>query len=804
MITSKLSYIFAGVTFLLVITNTTVFALNQAQEEPGFDLVSPHATPQEKPRINSISIEGNKAVTSRAILEKIPFHAGDLFDRKKTTTIIQGIYRLGYFRNIQVVTDEIAPGVINLIIVVTEKNRISGISFTGNSAVATDKIKTALNSSHIKTLDEEELSNIENQIKKLYREKGYHHATVTGSLQPDDKGTFTATFDIKEDIKSGIADRFLRTKIFTREDWILGFLDQSGTYHPDAIARDKYMIEDMYQSNGYLTARVVDTVIKENEYGEIEVTFVINEGELYCVSSVSIPGNEVLSEEQLIWRIPIRPGQLYSKDLIRKTMEQLRMLWGEFGYIYADVQPDIRPDPATKTVSVAFSTDLGNKIAVNRISIVGNKKTRENVIRREILFDEGDTLTTWLMDESKRRVEMLGFFDQKEGVNWKIIKIDEDTADLDLVLNEIKTGRMQMKMGFGPGGQGDAQSTTKNFSVNLEVFDTNFRGNGILYNMSGSWSQQDKVFNLGLGNRWLFDRPLYGGVDFHMRSTTYEDFNLTTQPPTEHTIGGGVNIGLRLEKLWYTQLGLAGGYESIRYSPEINVAKQAIYQPIVNRSFQAGDLAWLGGSLSQDARNHPLYPTQGYAWNADTKIGIPNPHSPFGFAKLEFEADWFTPLIQQYGLALHLNGYLGVVHILDRYAAPYRELFHIGGPGTVRGFTYGQIGPSIALPGTSPSSLGAEKAFTFSAELQFPITEDYNMRGVIFYDGGAGWDTPNRNEIPVGALRNEHFDFRHAIGFGIRLTSPTPICLDWGFKLDPRKRRGESLSEVHMSASQSF
>lgn len=821
-ITSKLSYIFVSVTFLLIIATAPVLALNEA-DETGFDLVSPHGKPQEKPRIKSVSVEGNQAISTRAILEKIPFHAGDLFDRKKTNDIIRNLYRLGYFRNIQIVTDEVEPGAIDLIIIVTEKNRISGITFKGNSAVATDKLKTTLNTSHIKALDEEELANLAQQIKKLYREKGHHHSTVTGSLVPDDKGTFMAIFDINEGIKSGvkivnfkgndhIGDRFLRNLIFTREDWILGFMDQAGTYHPDAVARDKYMIEDMYQSNGYLAARVIDTQTKENEWGEIEITFVIKEGDLFCISDVSAPGNEVLSEEQLLWRIPIRKGQLYSKDLIRKTMEQLRTLWGEYGYIYADVQPDVRPDPVTKTVSVSFKTELGNKISVNRINIVGNQKTREKVIRREILFDEGDTLTTWLMDESKRRVELLGFFDQKDGVNWKIVKIDEDTADLDLVLNEIKTGRMQAKMGFGPGGQGDAQSTTERFSVNLEVFDTNFRGNGILYNMSGSWSQQDKIFNVGLGNRWLFDRPLYGGADFHMRSTTYEDFSLTDEAPTERTVGGGLNLGLRLERLWYAQMGLAGGYESIKYTPAFSKARivsadpatQAAIQLTVDRTFQAGDLAWIAGSLSQDARNHPLYPTQGYAWTADAKIGIPNPHSPFGFAKLEIEADWFTPLIAQYGLALHINSYLGLVHILDRYSAPYRELFHIGGPATVRGFTYGQIGPSLVIPNGGSSSLGAEKAFTFSAELQFPITQDYNMRGVIFYDGGAGWDTPGAGAIPKGFLRNNNFDFRHAVGFGIRLTSPTPICLDWGFKLDPRKRRGESISEVHVSASQSF
>lgn len=773
----------------------------------------------EKPIIRNISIEGNQAATTRAILEKVPFRPGDAFDRKKSKVIIKAVYRLGYFNNIQVITDDVSPGVIDLIIAVTEKSRISGITFEGNKAIAKEKINEAIDASRIKSLDEEELNNIAQKINKLYRDKGYHHATISGRLDPDDKGAFSAHFVINEGGSSvvkqvhfkgndHIADRFLRTKIFTREDWLLGFLDRAGFYHPDALARDRYVIEDLYQSQGYLSARVVDTIVKEEGDGCMNITFVINEGDVYCISSVAAPGNELLSEEQLLCRIPIRPGQLYSKDLIRKTMDSLRMLWGSYGYIYADVQPQIRPNEHDKTVALTFTTDLGNKIIVNRINIVGNKKTRDSVIRRELLFNEGDMLTTWCMEESKRRIELLGFFDQKDGVNWKIIKQDEETADLELVLNETKTGRGTLRMGLGP--QGDAKSTTERFSVSVDVMDTNFRGSGILYSFSGSYSRQDKIFLASIGNRWLFDRPIYGGAEFHMRKTTYEDFAQTNEPPIQNTIGGSSNIGFRWNKFWDVQVGMAGGFDSIRNANKIvprsvttNPAQQAAFDATVLRSFQPGDLAWVGAILSQDTRNHPIYPTEGHTWSIDSKVGLPHVRGGFGFGKIELDANWYTPLIPAYGLALHVHSYIGVVHLLSGHTAPYRELFHIGGPATVRGFKFGQIGPSLL-----GSSLGATKAFTISTELQFPITEDYNMRGVIFYDGGAGWDTPDAAALAQQTgqefLRNNNFDYRHAIGFGIRMTSPTPICLDWGFKLDPRKRLGEQTDEIHISASQSF
>ena len=170
----------ASVTLLFILANNC----NAMGGQDSIDIV-PTATAHkiaEKPTIRKILVEGNQAITTRAILEKIPFKPGDLFDRKKTKNIIRSIYRLGYFKNIQVITDDVQPGVIDLILAVVEKNRISGLTFEGNSAISEEKITTALDTSHIKTLDEEELRNLEQKIEKQYKEKGYHHTTIQGTL----------------------------------------------------------------------------------------------------------------------------------------------------------------------------------------------------------------------------------------------------------------------------------------------------------------------------------------------------------------------------------------------------------------------------------------------------------------------------------------------------------------------------------------------------------------------------------------------------------------------------------------------
>lgn len=786
-------------------------------EKPG-QPVLPHesiAQHSERPIIDALIISGNTVVAAPALRTKIPFAVGDRFDEHKAAQIIKAIYKLGYFTNVQVIIEQVAPQHINLVIKVTEKDRISALTFEGNNNYSSEKLAKKLEASRIKTLDEHEINNIAEQIKRAYREKNFHHVKVDGSLVETDNGTYKAHFIITEGMCSRvrkvefkgnnhISDGALRAKIFTREDWLLSFMDRAGTFHPEALLQDRYTIENYYQSRGYLTARVTDTLVDEHEDGTTDITFVINEGDLYTISAVHATGNNLLSEEDLLRRIPLCTGQLYSKELIRTSMENLKTAWGEFGYIYADVQPLIKPDEATKTVDISFRSDLGNCIHVNRIDIVGNTKTIDKVIRRELLFDEGDTLTKYLMDESKRRVQLLGYFTQPDGVIWRIIKKDDEHADLELIVKEANTGRIFAELGYG--AQPDPTAPTGAWNLKGGITDSNFQGQGIRYGLSGTYSGVNKTVEGYFGNDWMFDRPISGGINGFVRETIYEDFRQTTQEPVEHLLGGTVNTGFRLEKYNFVAMGMTLGFEQISFKDRLiarnidNPSMQGIMQAQINRTFQPGTLLWLDTLISQDFRDHPFYPNTGYIWNFDIKIGIPTQQQTgFGFVKIGLDGSWYTPLIEQYGLTLRLHGFAGAVIPMQHHAIPYRELYHIGGPLTVRGFLYGQVGPQLL-----GSSLGGTKALVTNVELQVPIASDGNIRGFMFYDGGASWDTPNASDMDPALLYNNTFGYRHAVGIGISLERPTAMRIDWGFKLDRKKRRGESLYEVHFGMTRPF
>lgn len=770
--------------------------------------------------IRQIVITGNTLVPTNTLLIKIPYRVGEEFNPIKTGQLIHNLWsqnNLKYFNHIEVVQEEISPDEIILHIIVKEKKKLENIIFEGNDNLKQDEIEKKLKLSEIPAIDPEEAQLYTDRIKKLYSEKNYHNVVIETELKSTENNNVILIFKIKEGPKAivkrvlfngncAFSSKKLRSMIFTREDWIFGFTDKAGTYQPEAIEYDKHVIENFYQSNGYLAARVTNVDVNIDPVTQcIVVNFTIDEGDIYTIKCVSAPGNHLVPEQHLLAGIPIKPGQLYSKDLIRQSMEILRMTWGQFGYIYSDIQPAVVPDFEQKTVDITFNSDLGKQVFLNRINIIGNQKTRDYVIRRYVLLNEGELITTQAMDISKTRVEALGYFDPKTGVNWKTNKINENLADLDLIVNEIKTGKLYGQIGYGGA---DAKSPSSTLRVGFGVSDRNFMGTGVRYNLNLTYSRDDRGLSLNIFQPWLFDKPIGGGLDVYVRRSIYEDFKNVNNIPVENVKGVAGQLTFAPISMPDLATFLNAGIERIAYDNSIVISSDGkskeerdLFQLLVNRRFESGDLSWVSINVGQDLRNHPIFPSRGYNWNFTNRVGFPTGRSNFGFWKADLDVTWLTPLIGEYDLIFLLHAHFGIARPFPGRSVPYRELYHVGGPATVRGFTFGQIGPQLFN-----DSVGAQKAFWFNTELIWSIKEDQSMRGVVFYDGGAGWDTPNADlfgRFPR-ALQNNRFNYRHAVGFGIRLTSPTPLRVDWGFKLDRNKKLGEQISEVHFSMSQDF
>ncbi len=799
-----------------------------AQNETQDDTILPNNnhTYDRSPLINKIIINGSKTLPIDTIRSKIPYHEDEEFSNEKTNSTIKNIHKLGYFKQVEISTEKLPENKINLHINVTEKPLIKEIIFKGNTHLPEKDISKKLDFTKIPAAELQELKKLVRVIKKAYAEKNYHFAEVTVKMVTE-KDSNKVIFTIKEGPQSLVKrvrfkgntvfnEKKLRSLLFTREDWILGPMDKSGTYHPQAVESDKFTLEGFYQSNGYMNARVIDANLKfSNNKKEMTITFVIHEGDKYVIDEVTAPGNDLFTEEQLLSLIPIRKGQLYSRELIRISMDQLRTICGDFGYIYADIEPMIQPDDKTKKVSIGFHIELGSKVRLNRISIFGNEKTRDKIIRRQLLFNEGDTLTSTRMDASKDRVGALSYFDPRDGVNWKLNRLSEDLADLDLIVKEVPTGRGELKLTYG-GAPGEL-SMHSGIAAEFHLSDRNIAGKGLTGNFMARLGQEDRGLNIGVAQPWLFDKPIRVGFDGYFSRSSYDEVRKVVDSVQEERFGGSGHIGFISRKLSDTSFIFQTGINSLALYSSTNGQKTKVtasivgdvnakneLQAIFDQRFETGKFTFLQLDCGQDTRNHNVHISRGHQWSITSKLGLPMFGDNFSFFKIQFDGHWYTPIIDEKTLVLHLRGHLGSVNALGDHSIPYRELYHIGGQASVRGWTFGQIGPMWFHPdlledeGWQGDSIGAKRGLFFNAELVFPLTQDLSFKGVVFYDGGTGWNTPHASTIDPAHLKNNSFKYRHSIGIGLRMLNPQPIRIDWGFKLD--KQTGEKAGEVSFSS----
>jgi outer membrane protein insertion porin family len=655
-----------------------------------------------------------------------------------------------------------------------------------------------------------------------------------------------------------ISEKRLKAILNTQEDWILSFMNHGGCYDPDMLEKDKRNIESFYKMEGFFDARLLDAeVTKDPVDGQFLITFTVAEGEIYHFGELRAQSNEILTEKVLLSTLEFETGDVYSSKKLWEGMETLKKVWGSLGYVFVDIQPNMVPNRETRTIDITFEADLGDKVFARRINIVGNNKTRDKVIRRKLLVAEGDLLTNNKLEGSKERVQGLSFFDTKEdGVQWKINRANEKEADVDLIVKEAKTGRVALQAGYG-GSPDNPGSAAQTLSISGSIFETNLFGQGMQLNLTGQWSAQEWTASGTFVDPYFMDMPVLLENNIHYTKTNRASELNGTEGFQETSKGASIGTGYLFQQRWMDIITRSSiGIESINMTnrPKVKDPNSSLgkaYQTILDMRFQPGTMGFIQTMIAQDLRNHVYHPSRGYQWMATLRVGLPIENiggkrivqplqnvgaitttdqgilqaeaqtnsintqnigvdnqiatqinafrCGLGFVKLDMDASWYTPLIGERWLIFGIHAHAGFVNAIKNYVIPYKELYHVGGAMTVRGWEWGQLGPTFM-----GDSIGACKEFYLNAELIFPIRPDYSIKGCFFYDGGTGWDTPTLDLTPSmrQALRNNNFDYRHSIGFGVRMLQPQPMRIDWGFKLD--RRKNEKHMEVHFNTYREF
>ena len=738
---------------------------------------APETHAQDGGLVGSVKIQGNKRVDDSTILYYIKTRKGEPLSRNQIRKDIEQIYNLGQFKDIRVETQGGLDG-LEVVFIVEEIPSIGDVVLRGNDKLSDDEIREKLALKRGTTFQEYMIQEAKEAIKLLYHEKGFFFVETSIDTKKSADNLTNINIRIREGEKVRIKNiRFVGNKSLVADDlkeqmetkaetWY-SFLDDSGIYKKDILKLDMFRLEGFYHDNGYIRVRVLEPKIGINKKDkEINIIVPIEEGPQYRVRKISAQSDETLTEEEILKAIKIKVKDVYNVSGVRADILNITELYSQRGYAYADVNPVTKINDDSRTVDLSVAIDKGRKVYVGEISLLGNTRTLDNVIRREFRLKEGEVFDSEKLKRSKQRINNLQFFED--------VKIDtrrgrdSDLIDIVTTVTERPTGSVSVGAGF---------SSVENFIFTAGISQDNFLGRGQKVVFSTSLSSLKSDFNLSLTDPRIFDTEILAGIDAFNRKSDFISFS-------SRNTGGGLRFGKAITE--YDWVGLNYRFEDVEITdvdPDQETSFLKNEKRITSR---------ISPTFIRDTRDNFLNPSTG--WRHVVRFDLAG--GVFGganFHKMSYETSYYRPLIGKLVGMLH-----GQIAWADGYGddkLPSFERYFLGGPSSLRGYTIRDIGPRDS----AGDPIGGNQSLLINAELQYPFTKGF--RGFVFYDRGNVYG--GGPDIRTTTTTWDLLEMRDSIGAGVRFLSPFgPVGFAYGLKLD--QADSENPGEFHFSAGSAF
>jgi outer membrane protein insertion porin family len=737
--------------------------------------------------ITKINVQGNRRVEADAIRAALPIKPGDTFDKRKLKDALLALWKMGYFNDIKLdVSAAPPPGTgYQLTVLVSEKPAVRDIKLEGNEELSRDDFKEAIEIKQFQILDPEAVRRTAKKMQEKYVEKGYFLAEVTWRLDPLPNNEVNVVFVINEHAKVTVKEiRFvgnraistdeLKAAMITQEGSFWSFLSSAGTYREDAFARDEYVLQGMYYDRGYLYVKFGKPAIELSpDRHFIFITIPIEEGDPYDIAKIDVSGDLLEPKDRLLAMVETRPRRRFSKSILQRDLQVLADVYKDKGYAYANVTPDTDVHADAKTVDVTFSFQKGNLVTIEKIEMVGNNKTRDKVIRRELRINEGDLYSGTGIRVSKARVTALGYFDSVE-INTRRGSAD-DKMVVEVTVKEKLTGTFQLGFGFTGG---------ESFFGQAQLSQNNLLGYGHTATLSFQISSLRQLFQLSYLDPYFLDTSWTASIDLYRSELVYTGFD-------RQAIGGALTAGYEL-------------FEDFRFFTtytleNVDVVPNGTTTLLLRNQFTAGRTSSVRFSFNYDKRDNRLFPTNGHLESASAEFATSLLGSQNLFQRYRLIERRYRPLVL--GLVAKVNVQLGYIRATDPLNHPVSisEKFFAGGINSIRGYTLRSISPTKKIlaskdpdAGVLDYAVGGNKEFITNWEIEFPILESAGIRGVVFYDAGNVFsenenffqssqrpDANGKGTLPFGLFMST--------GFGVRWFSPLgPLRFEVGFPLTRR------------------
>src|SRR5947207_1610981 len=478
--------------------------------------------------IARINVQGNRRVETDAIRAAMPMKPGDTFDRDKLKAALLAVWRMGYFNDVKIDVSAAKPPLTGyvLTVLVSEKPAVREVKIEGNEELSKDDFKDTIEVKPFQILDQEAVRKSAKKMQEKYVEKGFFLAEVTPKIVPLPNNEVNVIFQVNEHAKITVKEvRFvgnraasasmLKDAMLTQEGSPFSFLTGAGTYREDAFQRDEIVLQGLYFDMGYIYVKFGKPAIElspDKRY--IFITMTIEEGDPFDVGKIDVSGDLLRPKQELLAMIETRPGDRFSKTRLQNDMNRLLDVYKDQGYAYANVTPDTAVDAERKIVDLTYVFQKGQPVSIEKIEVVGNTKTRDKVIRREMRIAEGDLYNGTKVRASKARVTALGFFDSVE-INQKRGSTD-DKMVLEVSVKEKLTGTFQVGFGF-TGGEA--------FFGQAQLAQNNLFGYGHTASLSLQISSIRQLFQLSYLDPYVWDTPWTGSIDLYRSELVFNGFD---------------------------------------------------------------------------------------------------------------------------------------------------------------------------------------------------------------------------------------------------------------------------------------
>jgi len=708
--------------------------------------------------VKDIRVEGIQRTEAGTVFSYLPVKVGETMNDELAAQAIKSLYGTGFFKDVRIEAESDV-----LVVTVQERSSIAQIEFSGNKSFPTDKMKEGLKQIGIaegQIFDKSQLDRAEQEVKRQYLSQGKYGASVKAVVSPLERNRVAVRFDIEEGAVSKIRNiNIVGNQAYTMDDLRAQFLlttpnwmswwNKDDQYSKQKLNADLETLRSFYMNQGYLEFNIDSTQVEITpDKKDIYIAINVTEGEKYTISEVKLAGETIVPDTELQQLISLKAGDTFSREAVTKSSKAISDRLSNDGYAFANVNPVPEVNKELHTAAFTFFIDPGKRVYVRRINIVGNTRTKDEVIRREVRQLESSWYASNKINRSKERLVRTDFFSDVN-VETPGVPGTADQVDLNISLVEKSTGSVQ----FGAG-----LSSSEGVVFGVTVNQNNFLGTGNRVSAQVNTGKVNTVYSLSYTDPYFTPDGVSRGFDIYRRDV--DTSSTSSSPYSSSSYGTGVRFGIPLNERDGFNFGLAVDFTKVS---NLTSESSAQYLEFCNQAFSCTSNSVVAtAGWAHDTRDNIMYTNNGVLQKLSTEISLPV--LDLQYYKIHYKHSWFKNFYKDF--TFMLNGEIGYADSYGNQQYPFFKNFFMGGVGSVRGYDNGSLGPKETNTNGVAYAVGGTKSLLGNAELFFPIPglkDSKQFRLSAFVDAGNVYGASEGYNLA---------DLRYSTGVGISWLSP--------------------------------